>query len=197
MMKDFVTNIYIPKLLSLLSVLDEKSRLWKTIPFLSRTHGQPASPTTFGKEIMVFVSRLKQQLVLLTQIPFSGKFGGAVGNLNSLYVVFKDRDWHSIFDDFLESLGLIRQQHTTQIEHYDNMAGLFHCLARINTILIDFCRDIWTYTSLELFNQEVKAGEVGSSAMPHKVNPIDFENAEGNFGLANALFEFLARKLPI
>jgi adenylosuccinate lyase len=165
---------------------------------LARTHGQPASPTTLGKEIGVFSARIKNQLVQLEGIPHAGKFGGATGNMNAHYVSYPQTNWHAFADKFLENnLGLSRSYPTTQIEHYDNIAAQFQAMGRINTILIDFCRDIWTYISMEYFKQKVVAGEVGSSAMPHKVNPIDFENAEGNFGIANALFGHLAQKLPI
>ncbi len=165
---------------------------------LARTHGQPASPTRLGKELMVFAERLSQQLQLLQSIPYSCKFGGATGNFNAHYVAYPDTNWIKFSNDFCsKSLGLQRQQFTTQIEHYDHMAAHFDGIKRINTILIDFCRDIWTYISMEYFKQKVKKGEVGSSAMPHKVNPIDFENAEGNLGIANALLEHLSAKLPV
>jgi len=165
---------------------------------LARTHGQPASPTTLGKEIMVFVERIEDQVEQLISIPFSAKFGGASGNLNAHYVAFPKKDWKKLANEFVEgTLGLQRQQYTTQIEHYDNLAAHFDAMKRINNILLDFCRDMWTYVSMDYFKQKVKKGEVGSSAMPHKVNPIDFENAEGNLGLANALFEHLSSKLPV
>lgn len=167
------------------------------VPMLSRTHGQAASPTLLGKEIAVWAERMEGQLKLANQIPFQGKFGGAVGNFNAHYAAFPDIDWHDFGNRFLRDIGLERQQLTTQIEHYDMLAAHFQSLQRCNTILIDFCRDIWTYISMDYFTQKVKAGEIGSSAMPHKVNPIDFENAEGNLGLANAVFSFLAAKLPI
>jgi adenylosuccinate lyase len=165
---------------------------------LARTHGQPASPTNLGKELMVFVERIQSAIEQLIHIPFTAKFGGATGNFNAHHIAFPEEDWIGFSNDFLENtLGLERQQFTTQIEHYDNLAAQFDSMKRINTILIDFCRDIWTYISMDYFKQKTKAGEVGSSAMPHKVNPIDFENAEGNLGIANALFEHLSAKLPI
>ena len=198
LLKDATIGIYEPQLSSLLDRLRGFVEDWKTIPMLAKTHGQPASPTLLGKEFNVFVERLDTQLTLLRQIPYSAKFGGATGNLNAHYVAYPDRDWKAFSNNFVnEDLGLIRLHHTTQIAHYDNLAALFMGMKRINTILIDLCRDIWTYISMEYFQQKVIAGEVGSSAMPHKVNPIDFENAEGNLGLANAIFTHLADKLPI
>ncbi len=171
---------------------------WKDIPMLARTHGQPASPTRLGKEIMVFVERLDQQIALLSQIPITAKFGGATGNFNAHHVAFPKKDWVKLGNEFVSKhLGLQRQQFTTQIEHYDHLAAQMDAIKRINTILIDLCRDIWTYVSMDYFKQKIKKGEVGSSAMPHKVNPIDFENAEGNLGIANALWEHLSSKLPI
>jgi adenylosuccinate lyase len=170
---------------------------WKDVPLLAHTHGQPASPTTLGKEIIVFVDRLVFQLSSLRDYKGHAKFGGATGNFNAHQLAFPHIDWPNRTNEFIAHLGLTRQQWTTQIEHYDHMASLFHNLLRINNILIDLCRDIWTYISMNYFGQKTKAGEIGSSAMPHKVNPIDFENAEGNLGLANALFEFLAQKLPV
>ena len=165
---------------------------------ISRTHGQAASPTKLGKEIYVFIERIENQIELLNNIPFSAKFGGATGNFNAHHVAFPNNDWKEFGNSFVKnSLGLQRQQTTTQIEHYDNLAALMDCIKRINTILIDLSRDIWTYVSMDYFKQSIKKGEVGSSAMPHKVNPIDFENAEGNLGMANSIFEFLSRKLPI
>jgi adenylosuccinate lyase len=165
---------------------------------LARTHGQAASPTLLGKEIMVFVERLENQVELLIQIPFTAKFGGATGNFNAHHVAFPKKDWVKLADEFVEGkLELKRQQYTTQIEHYDMLGAHFDNIKRINTILIDFCRDLWTYISLDYFKQRTKEGEIGSSAMPHKVNPIDFENAEGNLGLANAIFEYLSGKLPV
>jgi len=189
---------YLPALLNLKRQLQVLARDWKDISMLARTHGQPASPTRLGKEIMVFVERLENQVELFIQVPFSAKFGGATGNFNAHYVAFPKKDWVKLSNNFVEgTLGLQRQQYTTQIEHYDNLAAHFHAMERINTILIDFCRDIWTYVSMDYFSQKTKKGEIGSSAMPHKVNPIDFENAEGNLGVANALFGHFAGKLPI
>jgi len=187
-----------PMILELQKKLAQKAKTWKDIPMLARTHGQPASPTRLGKEIMVFVERLKNQLQLLQSIPFSAKFGGATGNLNAHYVAYPTIDWVAFSDDFVNNiLGLRRSKTTTQIDHYDNMAALFDNLKRINTILIDLSKDMWTYISMDYFKQAIRKEEVGSSAMPHKVNPIDFENAEGNLGIANALFEFLSAKLPV
>lgn len=189
---------YLPSLLNLNRQLELLANEWKDVPLLARTHGQPASPTVLGKEIMVFVERIGNQVELFIQVPFSAKFGGATGNFNAHHVAFPRKDWVKLANDFVEgTLGLQRQQYTTQIEHYDNLAAHFDAMRRINNILIDFCRDIWTYVSMDYFKQKLKKGEVGSSAMPHKVNPIDFENAEGNFGMANALLEHLAAKLPI
>ena len=189
---------YMPQIGSLLSRLESCAQEWKDIPMLAHTHGQPASPTRLGKEIMVFAVRLREQLRQLEQIPHSAKFGGATGNMNAHYFTYPEIDWHGFADRFVsEKLHLKRSFPTTQIEHYDNLAALFDCLKRINTILIDLSRDFWTYISMEYFRQKIKAGEVGSSAMPHKVNPIDFENAEGNLGVANALYTHLAGKLPI
>ena len=173
------------------------SQEWKNIPMLARTHGQPASPTRLGKEINVFAERLTGQYKYFDTIAFEGKFGGATGNFNAHCVAFPDLDWHDFGNKFLERLGLKRQQCTTQIEHYDNLAAYFDTLKRINTIFIDLCRDMWTYVSMDYFKQKIKKDEVGSSAMPHKVNPIDFENAEGNLGIANAMFELLSDKLPV
>ncbi|MEI2757516.1 MAG: adenylosuccinate lyase [Chitinophagaceae bacterium] len=195
--KQAVEYDYLPDLLNLKTELHLLAEKWKDIPLLAHTHGQPASPTRLGKEIMVFVERLENQIEQFICIPFSGKFGGATGNFNAHHIAFPKTDWKKFGNEFLNHLGLVRQQHTTQIEHYDNLAAHFNCMKRINTILIDFCRDVWTYVSMEYFKQKTIKGEVGSSAMPHKVNPIDFENAEGNLGLANALFEFLASKLPV
>lgn len=188
---------YLPNLLNLKTELSLLVKKWSEIPMLARTHGQPASPTKLGKEIAVFVERLQSQIEQLIGIPFTGKFGGATGNFNAHHVAFPSINWIRFANDFLNTLGLIRQQHTTQIEHYDQLAAQLDTLKRINTILIDFSRDMWTYISLEYFLQKTKKGEVGSSAMPHKVNPIDFENAEGNLGIANALLSHLADKLPI
>lgn len=188
---------YLPALLNLNTQLKLLAKEWKDIPMLAHTHGQPASPTKMGKEIMVFVERIEAQVEQFIVIPFSAKFGGATGNFNAHYAAFPKINWIKLADEFVEQLGLHRQQFTTQIEHYDNLAAHFDCLKRINTILIDLCRDIWTYISMEYFKQKTKKEEVGSSAMPHKVNPIDFENAEGNLGFANAIFEHLSSKLPI
>jgi len=198
MMRDSLNEIYNQELAQVIDRLKAKSIEWLNIPMLARTHGQPASPTSLGKEIRVFVERLQAQLCQLKAIPNSAKFGGATGNFNAHHVAFPEVDWVTFANGFVNNtLGLNRSQTTTQIEHYDNLAAQLDCLKRINTILIDFSRDIWTYISMEYFKQKIKAGEVGSSAMPHKVNPIDFENAEGNLGLANALFEHLSAKLPI
>jgi adenylosuccinate lyase len=189
---------YLPGLLNLKRQLEVLARDWKDIPMLARTHGQPASPTRLGKEILVFIERLEDQVELLIQIPFSAKFGGATGNFNAHFVAFPKKDWVKLGNEFVEgTLGLQRQQYTTQIEHYDNLAAHFDAMKRINSILIDLCRDIWTYVSMDYFKQKVKKGEIGSSTMPHKVNPIDFENAEGNLGIANALLEHFSAKLPI
>jgi adenylosuccinate lyase len=179
-------------------LLLKKAKEWKGIPMLARTHGQPASPTMLGKEIKVFAERMQQQIGLIKAIPFSAKFGGATGNFNAHRAAYPQIDWVAFGDNFVkEKLGLTRLKTTTQIEHYDNLAAFFDALCRINNILIDMCRDIWTYISMEYFHQKIKADEVGSSAMPHKVNPIDFENAEGNLGMANAIFRHLSEKLPI
>jgi len=188
---------FMPLLNELNSVLENYASQWNDVAMLARTHGQPASPTRLGKEIAVFSERIRKQIELLNAIPFSAKFGGATGNLNAHYVTYPEIDWHSFCNRFCEQLGLQRSFPTTQIEHYDNLAALFDGLKRVNTILIDFSRDVWQYISMEYFKQKIKEGEVGSSAMPHKVNPIDFENAEGNLGFANAIFEHLAAKLPV
>lgn len=189
---------YLPGLLNLKRQLEVLARDWRDTPMLARTHGQPASPTRLGKEILVFIERLEDQVELLIQVPFSAKFGGATGNFNAHYVAFPNKDWVKLANEFVEgTLGLQRQQYTTQIEHYDNLAAHFDAMKRINTILLDLCRDIWTYVSMDYFKQKTKKGEIGSSAMPHKVNPIDFENAEGNLGIANALFEHFSAKLPV
>ncbi|MBP6456403.1 MAG: adenylosuccinate lyase [Chitinophagaceae bacterium] len=196
--KDAMHQQYIPFLIELIEELREKSIAWKNIPMLAKTHGQPASPTLLGKELFVFVERLEKQLILLMNIPFAAKFGGATGNFNAHYVAFPKINWNKFAQNFVDNtLGLDRSSFTTQIEHYDMFAAQCDALKRINTILIDACRDIWTYISMEYFKQKLKKNEVGSSAMPHKVNPIDFENAEGNFGIANALFEHFSTKLPI
>ncbi|HXD77553.1 MAG TPA: adenylosuccinate lyase [Puia sp.] len=189
---------YLPALLNLKRELQLLAREWKDVPMLARTHGQPASPTILGREIMVFIERIEDQVELLIQVPFSAKFGGATGNFNALYAAFPDKNWVNLANEFVEgTLGLQRQQYTTQIEHYDNLAAHFDTIKRINNVLIDLCRDVWAYVSMDYFTQKTKAGEIGSSAMPHKVNPIDFENAEGNLGIANALLEHFSAKLPI
>ncbi len=191
-------NVFMPELNKLIKILKVNCDKWKEIPMLARTHGQAASPTVMGKEIKVFVERITKQIELMKNIPFNAKFGGATGNFNAHHVAFPKIDWKQFADDFTQkSLGLKRQQTTTQIEHYDNLSALLDNLNRINNILIDYSRDIWTYISIDYFKQTIKAGEVGSSAMPHKVNPIDFENAEGNLGMANSIFTFLSSKLPI
>lgn len=196
--KECLQNTLTPVLEHLVQHLQQLAQDWKGISMLARTHGQPASPTVLGKEWMVFVERLQNQLAMLAQVPFAAKFGGATGNFNAHHVAYPQTNWVLFGNRFVnEKLGLKRMQFTTQIEHYDSFAAHCDCLKRINTILIDLCRDVWTYISMDYFKQKTKAGEVGSSAMPHKVNPIDFENAEGNFGIANALFEHLSAKLPI
>ncbi|MCK0178256.1 adenylosuccinate lyase [Flavobacteriaceae bacterium S0862] len=196
--KDAMNDVYVPEYFTVLNKLEALATEWKDIPMLARTHGQPASPTRLGKEIEVFVVRLKEQFNLLNNIPSAAKFGGATGNFNAHHVAYPNIDWKEFGGKFVqEKLGLYHSFPTTQIEHYDHMAALFDCLKRINTILIDLDRDIWTYVSMDYFKQKIKKGEVGSSAMPHKVNPIDFENSEGNLGIANAVFEHLAAKLPI
>lgn len=193
-----VRGVYLPQLRKVLNILTTLSKEWKDIPMLAHTHGQPASPTRLGKELNVFVVRIKEQLSLLELLPFAAKFGGATGNFNAHFVAYPKIDWNIFATKFVEgTLGLKRSYPTTQIEHYDYLAALFDNLKRINTILIDLSRDIWSYVSMEYFRQKIKEGEVGSSAMPHKVNPIDFENAEGNLGIANALYEHLSAKLPI
>jgi len=190
--------VYDPELAKLLEKLRELAVEWKDIPMLARTHGQPASPTRLGKEIAVFIERIEQQVAQLQKVPYAAKFGGATGNFNAHLVAYPSIDWKAFGKQFVEkSLGLHHSFPTTQIEHYDHIAAMFDAQKRINTILIDFNRDIWTYVSMEYFKQKIKAGEVGSSAMPHKVNPIDFENSEGNLGMANAIFEHLSAKLPI
>ena len=196
--KEFINSVYVKELKSIVSILKSKSDEWEKVSLLARTHGQAASPTRMGKEINVFVERIDEQLKLLNNIPFSAKFGGATGNFNAHHVAYKNIDWKEFADRFINDVfEMKRQQTTTQIEHYDHLAALMHNMCRINTILIDLCKDIWTYISLNYFNQKIKEGEVGSSAMPHKVNPIDFENSEGNLGIANSIFEFLAKKLPV
>ena len=196
--KECLQQYYLPLLEQVIAGLLERSAAWKQVPMLARTHGQPASPTMLGKEIYVFAERLIAQKEQLVSIPSSAKFGGATGNFNAHYVAFPKTNWLQFANHFVESkLGLQRSQHTTQIEHYDNLAATFDAMKRINTILTDLCRDVWMYISMDYFKQKIKAGEVGSSAMPHKVNPIDFENAEGNLGIANALFEHFSAKLPV
>lgn len=197
-MKDCHNQVLMPAYQRILTLLEERANEWKDIPMLAHTHGQPASPTSLGKEIMVYAYRLRRQMEYFEQIPFNAKFGGATGNFNAHLAAYPTIDWRTFGNHFVaEHLGLERLQYTTQIENYDNMAAYFDNCKRINVILIDLCRDIWTYVSMEYFKQKIKAGEVGSSAMPHKVNPIDFENAEGNLGMANAIFEHLSHKLPI
>jgi len=196
--KDAMINVYIPILYELRETLAAFADEWKDIPMLARTHGQPASPTRLGKEIEVFIARIDGQTKYFGQIPYSAKFGGATGNFNAHKVAYPDIDWFSFANNFVnEELGLERSQPTTQIEHYDNLAALFDNMRRINVILIDMSRDFWLYISMDYFRQKIKKGEIGSSAMPHKVNPIDFENGEGNLGYANAIFEHLSMKLPI
>lgn len=196
--KKCLDEIYYPELEKLITEISKLAKNWENIPMLAKTHGQPASPTRLGKEIMVFVSRLEQQLNLLKAVPISAKLGGATGNFNAHHVAYPLIDWKMFGNNFVvKHLGLEREQWTTQISNYDNLAALMDSMKRINTIMIDMNRDFWTYISMEYFKQRIKAGEVGSSAMPHKVNPIDFENAEGNLGIANAIFEHLATKLPV
>ncbi len=197
-LKEAIVDVYLPTLLGIVNNLEELAEEWKEVPMLARTHGQPASPTLLGKEIRVFLERIKHQATQLNAIPSSAKFGGATGNFNAHVVTYPDIDWTAFANNFVnEKLGLHRTQYTTQIENYDNIASLFHAMSRINNILIDLARDVWTYISMDYFKQKVVAGEVGSSAMPHKVNPIDFENAEGNLGIANAIFIHLGTKLPV
>lgn len=196
--KDAFEKVYMPLFINVISKLKQLSVEWMDVPMLARTHGQPASPTRLGKEIQVFTERLEEQLRYLNNIPFAAKFGGATGNFNAHFVAYPTTDWKQFGNDFVEgTLGLKHSFPTTQIEHYDHFAAFFDALKRINTILIDLDRDIWTYVSMDYFKQKIKAGEIGSSAMPHKVNPIDFENSEGNLGIANAIFEHLSAKLPI
>lgn len=198
MIKEAIEDIYIPCYMDLLHKLLELKKEWENTPMLARTHGQAASPTLLGKEINVFIERIEKQMGLLNTIPHSAKFGGATGNFNAHHIAYPSVDWVSFSNNFVDDiLGLDRSQVTTQIEHYDNLAALFDNLKRINTVFLDLSKDVWSYISMNYFKQKIKAGEVGSSAMPHKVNPIDFENAEGNLGLANAIFEHLASKLPI
>jgi adenylosuccinate lyase len=197
-MKDALINVYFPLIFELREALAAFADEWKEIPMLARTHGQPASPTRLGKEISVFIARIDEQSKYFGQIPYSAKFGGATGNMNAHKVAYPDIDWISFADNFVnEELGLQRSSPTTQIEHYDNLAALFDNMRRINVILIDLVRDLWTYISMDYFRQKIKKGEIGSSAMPHKVNPIDFENGEGNLGFANAIFGHLSEKLPV
>lgn len=196
--KEAFENVYLPSLIAIVQKLKELSVEWAAIPLLARTHGQPASPTRLGKEILVFVERIEEQMRLLFNVPFAAKFGGATGNYNAHKVAYPNHDWKAFGSKFVEeNLGLRHSFPTTQIEHYDHFAAFFDALKRINTILIDLDRDIWTYVSMDYFKQKIKAGEIGSSAMPHKVNPIDFENSEGNLGIANAIFEHLSAKLPL
>lgn len=196
--KHYTEQEYLPALLNLHKTLHQLAITWKDIPMLAKTHGQPASPTILGKEIMVFCERLNNQVQLFGHIPFAAKFGGATGNFNAHHVAYPKNDWIAFANEFVDDvLGLQRMQFTTQIEHYDSLAAHFDAMKRINNILIDLCRDVWTYISMDYFKQKTKAGEIGSSAMPHKVNPIDFENAEGNLGIANALLEHLSSKLPV
>ena len=197
-LKEALTGVYYPAVEEVRDKLAAFAREWHDVPMLARTHGQPASPTTLGKEFMVFVERLEKQLAMLHAIAVPAKFGGATGNFNAHHAAYPSIDWVAFANRFVgDTLGLSRSQYTTQIEHYDNLAAIFDCMKRIDTILVDLSRDMWTYISMEYFKQRIKAGEVGSSAMPHKVNPIDFENAEGNFGIANAIFEHLSSKLPV
>ena len=196
--KDAIEQEYLPWIINLQMNISALAHQWKNVPMLARTHGQPASPTRLGKELMVFVERLENQIQLFSYIPFTAKFGGATGNFNAHHVAYPKFNWLKFANEFVENrLGLQRQQYTTQIEHYDILAAHFDAIKRINTIFLDLCRDLWAYISMDYFKQQTKKGEIGSSAMPHKVNPIDFENAEGNLGIANALWEHLSAKLPI
>lgn len=197
MLREALHEVYLPKLDAIITALEGCASEWANIPMLARTHGQPASPTRLGKELGVFVYRLQEQRKALLSIPFGAKFGGATGNFNAHLVAYPEHDWLTFATRFVSSMGLEREALTTQISNYDHMAALFDALERINVILIDFARDVWAYISMDYFKQRIKEGEVGSSAMPHKVNPIDFENAEGNLGLANAILAHLSRKLPI
>jgi adenylosuccinate lyase len=196
-LKDCHQETFMPLLNNVLELISEKAKEWKTVPMLAHTHGQPASPTLLGKEMQVFVYRLEQQLAYFAFIPFAAKFGGATGNFNAHNIAFPQYDWVEFANNFCATIGLERSLYTTQIENYDHLAAYFDNVRRINIILMDFCKDMWQYISMEYFKQKIKEGEVGSSAMPHKVNPIDFENAEGNLGIANAIFEHLSMKLPI
>ncbi|MDE6438044.1 MAG: adenylosuccinate lyase, partial [Muribaculaceae bacterium] len=196
--RDSLTELFIPMVEELIAALEERAAEWADIPMLAKTHGQPASPTRLGKEMEVFAYRLRQQLQMLKAVPVSGKFGGATGNFNAHRAAYPATDWRAFANSFLsERLGIEREQFTTQIYNYDNLAALFDALRRINTVILDLDRDVWMYVSMEYFKQKIKAGEVGSSAMPHKVNPIDFENSEGNVGIANAIYAHLAQKLPV
>ncbi len=197
MVKDALHEVIIPQIEGLIEKLTALAQEWKDVSMLARTHGQPASPTRLGKELMVFVYRLSQQLSCLKTLPLTAKFGGATGNFNAHHVAYPDVDWKRVGDDFVQSLGLVREEYTTQISNYDALAAVFDALRRICTVIVDLDRDIWLYISMNYFRQRIKAGEVGSSAMPHKVNPIDFENSEGNLLMASAVLEFLSRKLPI
>ncbi len=195
---DAIKNVYRPRIVEMIEYLEARADEWYDIPMLAKTHGQPASPTRLGKEIRVFSYRLRRQLAILDAVEISGKFGGATGNFNAHLCAFPDFDWREFGAKFLsEKLGIVREEYTTQISNYDNLAALFDAFARINNIILDLDRDMWMYISMEYFKQKIKAGEVGSSAMPHKVNPIDFENSEGNIGIANAVFGHLASKLPV
>ena len=196
-LKEALVEVYIPALRELIGMLSERVALWSDVPMLAHTHGQPASPTRLGKELEVFVVRLKEQLRQLEARPYPGKFGGATGNMNAHFVAYPDIDWNDFAENFVTSLGLKRSWPTTQIDHYDNLAAIFDALRRINTVLVDLSRDCWLYISMEYFSQAIKPGEVGSSTMPHKVNPIDFENAEGNLTYANAIYDYLSEKLPV
>ena len=196
-LKEALAEVYVPALRELLDMLSERASLWADVPMLAHTHGQPASPTRLGKELEVFIVRLKEQLRQLEERPYPGKFGGATGNLNAHYVAYPDIDWNDFAETFVASLGLKRSYPTTQIDHYDNLASIFDALRRINTVLVDLSRDCWLYISMEYFGQQLVAGEVGSSTMPHKINPIDFENAEGNLTYANAIYDYLSCKLPV
>ena len=196
-LKEALAEVYVPALRELLDMLSERASLWADVPMLAHTHGQPASPTRLGKELEVFIVRLKEQLRQLEERPYPGKFGGATGNLNAHYVAYPDIDWNAFAEEFVASLGLKRSYPTTQIDHYDNLAAIFDALRRINTVLVDLSRDCWLYISMEYFGQQLVAGEVGSSTMPHKINPIDFENAAGNLTYANAIYDYLSCKLPV
>lgn len=198
LLKHAVLEVYVPQLEKVIDKLNFLSDTWKDLPMLAKTHGQPASPTKLGKELFVFVERLNAQVIQLKNIPWSAKFGGATGNFNAHFVAYPEINWVAFSNNFVNNvLGLSRSQYTTQIEHYDNLASLFDCLKRINTVILDLDKDMWQYIAMNYFKQKIKAGEIGSSAMPHKVNPIDFENSEGNLGMANALFEHFSSKLPV